>query len=323
MPVVLVTGGAGYVGSHAVLELLPHFQVIVFDNLSRGHRRLVPAGAEFIQGNLHDTARLADMMQSRRVEAVLHFSAYAYVGESVADPGLYFSNNVAGTLSLLNAMRQAGVQGLIFSSSCTVYGLPQSNPIHEDHPLAPISPYGQSKLMMEQILPAYEQAHGLRFFVLRYFNAAGCDAQCRSGELHDPEPHVIPRLLLAAQGRLPHFGILGDRHATPDGTCIRDYVHVTDLAVAHRQALQLLLDGHQSTTCNLGTGHGFSVRELIQAAEMVTGRSITVRIEPPRPGDPAGLVADARRARTILGWSPSHSSMPEILSSAWRWQQSQ
>lgn len=321
MPVVLVTGGAGYVGSHAVLELLPHFQVIVFDNLSRGQRRLVPPSAEFIQGCLHDTASLASLMQSRRVDAVLHFAAYAYVGESVADPGLYFTNNVAGTLSLLEAMRQAEVRRLIFSSSCAVYGLPQSNPISEDHPLAPISPYGQSKLMMEQVLPSYELAHGLRFFVLRYFNAAGCDAAGRSGELHDPEPHVIPRLLLAAQGRLPYFGILGDRHPTPDGTCIRDYVHVTDLAVAHRQALQLLLDGHKSTTCNLGTGQGVSVRDLIQTAQIVTGRSITVRIEPPRPGDPAELVADARFAQSILGWSPTHSSLPKILSSAWRWQQ--
>lgn len=319
LPTILITGGAGYVGSQAAIELLPYYRVIVYDNLSRGFRSLVPTAAVFAQGDLHDTERLAALMAEEQVQAVLHFAAYAYVGESVADPGLYFENNVGGTVRLLEAMRRSGVDRIVFSSSCTVYGLPETPLITEAHPLRPISPYGQSKLMAEQILGWQSKAHALRYCVLRYFNAAGCDPAGHSGESHRPEPHVIPRLLLAAAGQLPYFGVLGDRYDTPDGTCIRDYIHVSDLARAHRLALGWLESGGDSQTWNLGTGVGTSVRQLIAAAEAVTGHPIPVRIEPARPGDPPRLVADAGRALRMLRWEPVCSDMKSVLGSAWQW----
>lgn len=314
-----MTGGAGYVGSHTCKMLAAKgHQIAVFDNLSRGHRELAKWG-QFINGDLADTALLRSSLQQFNPAAVIHFAAFAYVGESKSDPGMYYRNNVAGTLSLLQAMTEAGANNLIVSSTCATYGEPGQLPISEDIAQNPINPYGWSKLMMEQMCRDFGTAHGLKYVALRYFNASGCDPDCEIGERHDPEPHLIPRVLMAASGLLEAIDILGDDYPTPDGTCIRDYVHVTDLAAAHIGAANFLLHGGSSDVFNLGVGRGVSVREIIQTVERITGHHVPVRLAPRREGDPAILVADGQKARKRLGWNPLHSDVDNIIRTAWQW----
>jgi UDP-glucose-4-epimerase GalE len=271
------------------------------------------------QGDLQETQRVQEVLERHQVEAVLHFAALAYVGESMQQPELYFRNNVGGTFSLLDAMRGAGVRRLVFSSTCAVYGTPRTVPIEESNPKAPESPYGESKLMVEQALRWEGVCHGLQWVALRYFNAAGCDAEGEIGENHAPETHLIPSLLEAALGRRPACPIFGLDYPTPDGTCIRDYVHVTDLGAAHVSALQYLESGGASVPVNLGTGDGYSVKQILAAAETVVGRPIPIVGQPRRPGDPPKLVAAAGLAQSLLGWKPRHSSIENILATAWRW----
>jgi UDP-glucose 4-epimerase len=316
---ILVTGGAGYVGSHTVKELeRKGYRLLVYDNLSRGHRWAVEA-AELIEGDLSDEIRLGEVFSRHQVKAVLHFAALAYVGESVEDPGKYYENNVANSLKLLRVMLAHGVKAFILSSTCAVYGNPDQVPIPEHHPLAPVNPYGQSKLMVERILKDYDSAYALKHVSLRYFNAAGADPEGTIGEDHTPETHLIPRLLQAALGKLEQIEIFGTDYPTPDGTCIRDYIHVNDLADAHVRALQWLLDGGKSETFNLGTGRGFSVREVLTAAEKITKKPIPTVFAQRRPGDPPSLVASAGKARRDLGWMPKYSDLDEIIATAWSW----
>jgi UDP-arabinose 4-epimerase len=316
---VLVTGGAGYIGSHVCKALAARGIVpVAVDNLSRGHREAVRWGPlEAV--DLRERAKLDDVFARWRPEAVLHFAALAEVGESVRDPATYYENNVAGTLSLLAAMRTAECRRMVFSSTCAVYGVPSSLPIVEELPLAPISPYGWSKRMIEQVLVSYDEAYALRSVSLRYFNAAGADPDGETGERHDPETHLIPRTLDAAAGRAPSIVVFGTDYDTPDGTCIRDYVHVVDLADAHVAALEHLSRGGATVSLNLGAGAGHSVLEVLAAAERVTGRPIRRELRPRRAGDPPRLVADARRAREILGWQPRLSDLSTILQHAWAW----
>jgi UDP-glucose-4-epimerase GalE len=316
---VLVVGGAGYIGSHACKAiaargLLP----VCFDNLSAGHRELVNWGP-LVVGDLGDRAALAQVFEQYPIRSVMHFAAHAYVGESVIDPARYYGNNVANTLNLLNCMRSAGVGAIVFSSTCATYGVPHSVPIREDHPQAPINPYGWSKLMVEQILKDYERAYGLRHAILRYFNAAGADPHGETGEWHEPETHLIPLVLDVAIGKRKHIEVFGDDYPTADGTCIRDYIHVTDLADAHLLALDAIRTTQQSLICNLGNGQGFSVKEVIASAERITGRPIATRVSARRAGDPPALVGDAAIARSILGWSPRYKSLDSILETAWTW----
>lgn len=318
---VLVTGGAGYIGSHTCKELARSgHEPVVYDNLSTGRRELARWGA-FIHGDILDTQRLRAAMRRERVEAVIHFAAKAYVGESVINPEKYFRNNVGGTQSLLDAMRGEGVRDIVVSGTCAVYGTPERMPIDENTPASPINPYGESKLFMERMLAAYGHAYGTRFTSLRYFNAAGCDADGETGEWHDPETHLIPRVLMAAAGKIEALEIFGDDYPTPDGTCIRDYVHVRDLAKAHIAAVERLQKGGGNSILNLGAGRGFSVREIVRAAEEVTGRPVPHVFRPRREGDPAELVADSGRAGEVLGWRAHHSSIEEILRTAWAWEQ--
>ncbi|MBK1646666.1 UDP-glucose 4-epimerase GalE [Thiocapsa imhoffii] len=318
---VLVTGGAGYIGSHAC-KALAHagYTPVTLDNLVYGHRWAVRWGP-LVAGDIADRACLDALIERHRPTAVLHFAAYAYVGESVQDPGKYYRNNVAGTLTLLEALRDHGIPHLIFSSTCATYGVPEQIPIDEQHPQHPINPYGASKLMIERMLADFDTAHGLKSIALRYFNAAGADPNAEIGEAHDPETHLIPLVLDAAAGRRPAITIFGDDYPTPDGTCIRDYIHVTDLAQAHVRALQALEQGADSTRYNLGNGHGFSVREVIDQAARVTGRPIPVERGPRRPGDPPRLIGDATRIRRDLGWQPQSADLETILHTAWRWHQ--
>jgi UDP-arabinose 4-epimerase len=318
---ILVTGGAGYIGSHACKALAAAgYTPISLDNLVYGHREAVRWGPLEV-GDIGDRAFLDSVLERYRPSAVLHFAAYAYVGESVENPGKYYRNNVAGSLSLLEALRDRGIDKLIFSSTCATYGVPEQVPIAEDHPQRPINPYGASKLMIEQILRDFDQAHGLRSIALRYFNAAGADPEAEIGESHDPETHLIQLVLDAAAGLRPTITVYGDDYDTPDGTCIRDYIHVTDLADAHVRALQALERGAPSRVYNLGNGQGFSVREVIDRAVVVTARPIPVAIGPRRPGDPPRLVGDASRIRAELGWQPRHAELDQILATAWRWHQ--
>lgn len=319
MSVILVTGGAGYIGSHACKALAKAgYTPVAYDNLVYGHEWAVKWGP-FEQGDILDGARLGEVIGKYHPVAVMHFAAFAYVGESVSDPGKYYRNNVVGTLSLLDAMRAHGVDQIVFSSSCATYGIPETVPISEDAPQRPISPYGASKLMVEQILSDYGAAYGLKSVALRYFNAAGADPDCETGEDHNPETHLIPLVLDAAAGRGDGVTILGDDYDTPDGTCIRDYVHVTDIADAHLLALKGLAGGALRRAYNLGTGAGISVSEVIEAACRVTQRNIPVKRGPRRSGDPAALWADATRIRNEMGWSPRHSSMDELIKTAWSW----
>jgi UDP-arabinose 4-epimerase len=316
---ILVTGGAGYIGSHACKALAQAGYVpVTFDNLVFGHRWAVQWGP-LVEGDILDREALDRAFLEFKPQAVMHFAAFAYVGESMSNPGKYYRNNVAGTLTLLEAMRDHQVDQLVFSSTCAIYGDPQFVPITEDHPRNPVNPYGASKWMVERMLDDFAAAHALRSIRLRYFNAAGADAAGEIGELHDPETHLIPLVLAAAAGTQANVTIHGDAHGTPDGTCIRDYVHVTDLARAHLLALQALEAGARSTAYNLGNGQGFSVRQVIEIARQVTGRSVAAVIGAARPGDPAQLVGDASRIRRELGWQPQHSALQEIVRTAWRW----
>jgi UDP-glucose-4-epimerase GalE len=316
---VLVTGGAGYIGSHACRALSRSgFQPIVFDNLTTGHRHFV--AGELVVGDLLDKEKLARIFAEHDIAAVMHFAAASLVGESVVDPEKYYRNNVGGTLSLLEAMRQAGCKRLVFSSTGAVYGNADSKALPESFPCAPINPYGSSKLMIERMLADYRSAYGCGAFCLRYFNAAGADAEGGIGEMRDNETHLIPRAMMAMQGHVD-FAVFGDDYDTPDGTAIRDYIHVTDLAAAHVAALKLLMQGHQGGALNLGTGNGFSVREILEAIALETGRSVPHLIKPRRPGDPAYLVADASAAREMLQFSPRHSDLATIIRTAWAWHQ--
>ncbi|MBD2104253.1 UDP-glucose 4-epimerase GalE [Leptolyngbya sp. FACHB-261] len=319
---VLVTGGAGYIGSHAVLALQQvGFEVVILDNLVYGHADLVKSAlkVELVQGDTNDRALLDSLFTSRSFDAVMHFAAYAYVGESVSDPAKYYRNNVVGTLTLLEAMVAAGIQSFVFSSTCATYGVPQQVPIPEEHPQSPINPYGMSKLMVEQMLNDFDHAYGLRSVRFRYFNAAGAEPQGRLGEDHQPETHLIPLVLQTALGHRDSISVFGTDYETPDGTCIRDYIHVTDLAQAHVQGLEYLLRGGKTEVFNLGNGQGYSVREVIDAAQAVTGREIKVVEAERRPGDPAMLVGSSEKARRTLGWQPQYPELAVILQHAWQW----
>lgn len=317
--VVLVVGGAGYIGSHMVKALCESGRkVVVLDNLVSGHRDAVAEGATFVEGEMADRELLGDLFQRNEITAVMHFGAFIEVGESVRAPGKYYGNNVAATLVLLEAMVQHGVRTFIFSSTAAVYGEPCYTPIDEAHPCAPINPYGRTKWMVETILRDYQQAHDLRSVSLRYFNAAGADPGGSLAERHEPETHLIPIVLEAAAGRRPHVAVYGRDYPTADGTCVRDYVHVTDLCQAHLLALRYLEEGGSSAAFNLGNGGGFSVQEVIGTARAVTGRAIEVVDGPRRDGDPAVLVADATAARDVLGWQPAYASLEPIVEHAWR-----
>jgi UDP-glucose 4-epimerase len=320
-PHVLVVGGAGYIGSHMV-KLLGEsgYTPVVLDNLSNGRREALPPGA-LVVGDMADPGTLHALLQAFRFEAVMHFASYIQVGESVAHPGRYYDNNVGNTVRLLQAMVAHGVARFIFSSSAAIFGNPERVPIDEQHPKAPINPYGRSKWMVEQVLEDFDRAHGLSACCLRYFNAAGADPGGQLGECHEPETHLIPLVLQAASGRRAAVTVYGDDYPTPDGTCIRDYIHVTDLCDAHLLALRALADGAASSRYNLGNGAGFSNLEVIRAAERVTGRPIAHDTGPRREGDPPRLVADATRARAELGWAPRYGAIDTIIAHAWRWEQ--
>lgn len=308
-PVVLVTGGAGFIGSHACKALAASgCRPVVYDDLSNSDRDAVKYGPLEI-GALADAARLADVFRRHRPAAAMHFAGFIEAGESVRNPGAFYRNNVGGALFLLQAMQEAGVDRLVFSSTAAVYGDPEHVPIPEDHPLRPVNPYGRSKLMVENILADMAAAHGLRYVALRYFNAAGADPDGELTENHRPETHLIPLVLQAAYGLRPDIAVFGDDYDTPDGTCIRDYVHVSDLADAHVRALRRLLDGGDGLTANLGTGRGHSVREVVETAARVVGRAVPVRAAARRPGDPARLVADPALARRELGWVCRHPDL--------------
>lgn len=320
MSVVLVTGGAGYIGSHTCKALArAGYTPVVYDNLSRGHRWAVKWGP-LEEGDIRDPMRLKNVVSKYRPEAVIHFAAYAYVGESVEAPLAYYDNNVNGSLSLLEVMRASSIDRLVFSSSCAVYGMPETLPIDEGQALAPINPYGASKRMVEQMLTDAAAGFGLRSMSLRYFNAAGADPEGELGEAHDPEPHLVPRVLSAAtEGRTVRIN--GDDYDTRDGTCERDYVHVADLADAHLRALEGLAETKDASVLNLGTGTGHTVREIIDAATRVSGRPVEAEVGTRRPGDPAALVASGDRAESKLGWRPRYSSLDSILGTAWSWMQ--
>jgi len=318
---ILVTGGAGYIGSHACKALAnAGYTPIAYDNLVYGHEWAVKWGP-FEQGDILDRKRLDEVIEQYQPAAIMHFAAYAYVGESVDQPGKYYRNNVSGSLTLLEAMRDHGIRYFIFSSTCATYGEPQQIPIPEDHKQAPINPYGHSKLMIEQMLSDFDTAHNLKSVSLRYFNAAGADPDGDTGEDHDPETHLIPLVLDAAIGKRSSIIIFGDDYDTPDGTCIRDYIHVTDLADAHVKALKYLEQGGITTKFNLGNGTGFSVKDVIDTAQKVTGKDIPVVIGKRRPGDPPRLVGDAARIRKELNWSPQFADLETIIETAWKWHQ--
>jgi UDP-glucose 4-epimerase len=319
---ILVTGGAGYIGSvTAEMLLLRGEGVVVLDNLDRGHRHAVPQDAPFYEGNIGDRELLARIAQEHELEACIHFAALAYVGESVAEPARYFGNNVEQGIIFLDGLLKAGVRRLVFSSTCATYGEPEKVPISEDHPQRPTNPYGWSKLMMERILESYDQAYGLRFVALRYFNASGATAD--RGELHIPETHLLPNVIAAAQGKIPAVSVFGDDYPTPDGTAIRDYIHVADLGAAHILALDHLRAGKESERINLGNGQGYSVMEVIETARQVTERSIPVKTLPRRAGDPSRLIADASRAREVLGWQPAYPDLAAIIRTDWEWRTKQ
>jgi UDP-arabinose 4-epimerase len=316
---ILVTGGAGYVGSHTCKRLAAAgYEPVAYDNLEKGHRWAVKWGP-LVDGDIADSARLRETLARYEISAVMHFAAHAYVGESVANPRKYFYNNVAGTLNVLNCMLDYGLEAFVFSSTCATYGEPARLPIDEDHPQNPVNPYGASKLMVETVLRSYESAYGMRYASLRYFNAAGADEEGEIGEDHDPETHLIPLVIAAAQGKVDHVAIFGTDYETPDGTPIRDYVHVSDLADAHVRALNTLLDGGSSGVYNLGSGTGSSVRDVVGTVEAVSGRKVPVIEAPRRPGDVPILVASADLANVTLGWQVRRSDLRQIIETAWNW----
>ena len=319
---VLVAGGAGYIGSHAVKALRAAGQdVLIYDDLSAGHAEAGKrAGAAIERGDVRDTDRLVEVMRAHGVDAVMHFAALLSVGESVTDPAKYFDVNVTGALSVLRAMAATGARSFIFSSTAATFGNPVETPITEAHPQQPINAYGETKLAVERALPHFERAYGMQWTVLRYFNAAGADPDGQLGEDHDPEIHVIPRAIDAAMGR-GRFSVYGGDYDTPDGTCLRDYVHVTDLASAHLLALQALRAGGPSAAYNLGNGRPVSVLEVVRAVERVTGRTVTAGQSPRRPGDPAVLFASSERIRRELGWKPAYEDIDVIVETAWRWRE--
>lgn len=319
---ILVTGGAGYIGSHAVWALQQAgYRVLILDNLVYGHKDLVDdvLKADLIVGSTLDKGLLKSIFAEHDISAVMHFSAYAYVGESVTNPSKYYENNVVGTLSLLDAMVDAEVKSFVFSSTCATYGVPQELPIPENHPQNPINPYGATKLMVERILTDYDKAYGLKSVCFRYFNAAGAHPEGLLGEDHNPETHLIPLVLQTALGKRDAIYIFGTDYPTQDGTCVRDYIHVSDLADAHILGLEYLLRGGESSKFNLGNGNGFSVREVIEAAQRVTGKAIPVIEAERRPGDPPALVGGSDRAREVLGWNPQYGDIDTILNHAWQW----
>ncbi|AFY55615.1 UDP-galactose 4-epimerase [Rivularia sp. PCC 7116] len=319
---ILVTGGAGYIGSHTVLALKKAgYSVLILDNLVYGHRDLVEKvlEVELIQGDTGDRQLLDNLFKSRNIAAVMHFSAYAYVGESVSNPAKYYRNNVIGTITLLEAMLAAEVKKFVFSSTCATYGVPESVPIPEDHPQNPINPYGATKLMVERILSDFNEAYDFKSVRFRYFNAAGADPSGNLGEDHNPETHLIPLVLQTALGKRESISIFGTDYPTEDGTCVRDYIHVSDLADAHVLGLEYLLKGGDSAFFNLGNGNGFSVKEIIEAARNVTGKEIKAVECDRRPGDPPALIGSAEKARKILGWQPQYSSIKDIITHAWEW----
>lgn len=321
---VLVTGGAGYIGSHAVLALKQAgYDVVVLDNLVYGHRDFVDAvlKVELIEGDISDRAFLDSVFASRKIAAVMHFAAFINVGESVTDPAKYYRNNVVGTLTLLEAMLAAGVKTFVFSSTCATYGVPTELPIPEEHSQNPINPYGLGKLMIEQILTDFDRAYDFKSVRFRYFNASGADPEARLGEDHNPETHLIPLVLHTALGIRKTISIFGTDYETPDGTCVRDYIHVTDLADAHVLGMKYLLDGGETAVFNLGNGNGFSVREVIESARRITGLPIPAEEKPRRPGDSPSLIGSAEKAKTILGWNPQYADIDTILAHAWAWHQ--
>lgn len=318
---ILVVGGAGYIGSctSKALAQAGH-QVTVYDNLSTGHRDLVKWGPLF-EGDILDDQRLRECLKAIRPDGIIHFAAFSQVGESVQNPGKYIRNNIGGTLNILEAMRDTGVRNIVVSSSAAVYGVPETMPITEDFPTSPINPYGETKLFMEHMLADFARAHGLSWTALRYFNAAGGDPECETGERHLPETHLIPRAFMALSGKISDFHVMGDDYPTPDGTCIRDYIHVADLAGAHIRAMELLQhakDG-EGMAMNLGTGTGLSVKQILNAIESVTGKTMNYTMGPRRAGDPPSLVADASKAFKVLGWKPGHSGVEDIIRDAWNW----
>ena len=317
---VLVTGGAGYIGSAFVeQQVAAGEEVVVLDDLSRGHRAAVDPGAIFYEGRTGDRALVARIAKNHPVDACVHFAAFAYVGESVTEPARYYDNNFTQAQVLFETLQEAGVKRVVFSSTCATYGVPKEVPIPEAHPQWPINPYGWSKLFVERMLEGFDRAYDLKFVALRYFNAAGATA--RRGERHDPETHLIPLALDAAAGRRPSLSIFGTDYPTPDGTAIRDYIHVEDLGDAHRLALGHLRKGGPSEFLNLGNGTGYSVREVIETACKVSGRDVPFEEAPRREGDPPRLVGDARRAQEVLGWEPKRAALEDIVRSAWTWQQ--
>lgn len=319
---ILVTGGAGYIGSHTVRDLVHRgHQVVVLDNLSKGHEAAVK-GALLIRGDTADRELLKSLFREHEIEAVMHFAASSLVGESVRLPSGYYHNNLVKGLSLLDAMVELGVHQLVFSSTAAVYGEPQEIPIPEDHPAAPTNPYGATKLALEGSMRWYGEAYGLRSASLRYFNAAGADPAGDIGEDHDPETHLIPLVLKVAVGHLPRLEVFGTDYPTPDGTCIRDYIHVNDLADAHVLAMEALASGAPSSVYNLGNGNGYSVLEVIRAAEEVVGKPIPVNYGARRPGDPAMLVAGSKKIKAGLGWQPCFTDLRAIIETAWRWHRS-
>ncbi|MFB2835375.1 UDP-glucose 4-epimerase GalE [Floridanema evergladense] len=323
-PTILVTGGAGYIGSHAVQALQNSgYDVVILDNLVYGHRDIVENAlkVELIVGDTGDRALLDNLFSSRNIAAVMHFAAYAYVGESVTDPAKYYRNNVVGTLTLLEAMVAANVKKFVFSSTCATYGVPQTIPIPENHPQDPINPYGASKLMVERILADFDVAYDFKSVSFRYFNAAGADPNGLLGEDHNPETHLLPLVLMVALGKRESVSIFGTDYPTPDGTCIRDYIHVCDLADAHVLGLEYLLNDGDSNIFNLGNGSGFSVKEAIDAARKVTGKEIKAIECDRRPGDPPMLVGSSEKARKILGWQPQYGNIKDIIAHAWNWHQ--
>jgi UDP-glucose 4-epimerase len=317
---LLITGGTGYVGSATVHELkkLGH-EIVVFDNMVFGHEESLPKEVKLIRGDLINKETLADVFEAEEPEAVLHFASYTYVGESVEKPEKYFQNNVVGSLNLLEVMKDYKVRKIIFSSSAGVYGQPTKIPITEDVPLSPTSPYGESKIMIEKLLGWFEKAHEIKSISLRYFNAAGADLEFGLGEDHDPESHLIPLIMKVALGKLPEIKIFGNDYGTPDGTCIRDYIHIKDLAQAHVLALDKLVAGGESSIYNLGTGTGTSVRQIIDVARKISEKEIKEVMADRRPGDPAKLVASFNKAKAELGWEPKRSDVKTIISDAWKW----
>jgi UDP-glucose 4-epimerase len=317
----LVVGGAGYIGSHMVKHLLrAGHELVVADNFSTGYRDAL-TGGKLVELDIADAHALDALFAAHRFDAVFHFASFIQVGESVTEPAKYYQNNLAATLTLLQAMVRANIKHFVFSSTAAVYGDPVYVPIDEEHPKAAINPYGRSKWMVEQVLEDFDRAYGLKSVCLRYFNAAGADPEGQLGERHEPETHLLPLILQAASGRRASITVYGRDYDTPDGTCIRDYVHVADLAAAHALAVDYLVAGGASTAFNLGNGHGFSVQEVIDTARRVTGRAISVSDAPRRAGDPPRLVADPQRAHALLGWQPQFASLEQIVTHAWCWEQ--